>query len=69
MFRDRIFEWGRLLDNLFNAWGGVKVVAKAKSGSLLSGVKKRTGPNIDPRRAELNRIMGRAYIQPTQFNR
>jgi len=67
MFRDRIFEWSHVLDILANAWSDVKVVAKAKSGSLSVDMKRR-GANIDPRRAELNRELGRAYIQPTQFN-
>ena len=67
MFRDKIFESNRTLNLLMNAWNEVKVFAKVENGMLFARYLR--GLNIDPRRAERNRELGRAYIQPIQCNR
>ncbi len=62
-----MLEWNLTLDSLKNAWTDLKILARAKSGTLVPKAGRR-GFNIDTKQAEKLREFGRASIQPVQWN-
>jgi len=69
MFRERIVEWGRMIDILFNAWSEVKISRKIAVNTRSSTAATRRAFNFDTRRAEENRDLARTYIHPIEGNR
>ena len=69
MFRERIVEWGRMIDVLSNAWSEIKISRKIGVSTRRSVAAPRRGFNMDVHRAEANRDWARTYIRPKDGNR